>query len=527
MSNYPTLRNPLLDSSPPAASQRTRRFMMGGLSTSASIKSISSASTASFKSLFTRSIQQLSSVGSQMRLGQSHKRIGPSLTFSAGKGAGGAEKYFAKPKTMKRTGSLMVATHKEVQEEPMVHYNGSYNTMDQFSDEQLQWIYSEPVSGIGVRQPLKDCCTDSIVMRKPVKRSQTFPTVRQPARPVSSKAMFYLRVIQITNKNTSKPCYLRCAVQINQDIMMGQHVASEKCGKNSTQADVDEIFLLDFDEPSTVTVRVFSQPRSALGGLFANRSRQQDSYLGREDFQVSVRPTDKELRRVQLVDGPECDLIVVCGTFVSIGAQALLENRRLFSEYITVYARGRGIPKWERYWAALHGNELLLYDFEYKESRPPLFVIPLRYFVLAMHPSVEDDERQVDVGALGLALQFTERVVNPREVWTFDEDDVSHFEGRMYVLPDNAVMSAQWEAAFAQVASFLDEFRNLQEDSQDDEEEDEYDSDEYDEDEDEEKEFRSSLSDLGRGFETLSLLDHTHPCHYHNSGKYVPAKFLW
>lgn len=108
-----------------------------------------------------------------MRLGQSHKRIGPSLTFSAGKGAGGAEKYFAKPKAMKRTGSLMVTHPKETPEEPMVHYNGAYNTMDQFSNEQLQWISSEPVSEIGVRQPLKDCSTDSIVMRKPVKRSQT------------------------------------------------------------------------------------------------------------------------------------------------------------------------------------------------------------------------------------------------------------------------------------------------------------------------------------------------------------------
>lgn len=157
-----------------------------------------------------------------------------------------------------------------------------------------------------------------------------------------------------------------------------------------------------------------------------------------------------------------------------------------------------------------------------------MFVIPLRYFVLAMHPSVEDDERLVDVGAIGLALQFTERVVNPREVWTFDEDDVSHFEGRMYVLPDNAAVSAQWEAAFAQVASFLDEFRNL-EDDEDDEDDDGYDSDEYEDDEQEEEEegFRSSLSDLGRGFETLSLLDHTHPGHYHHNDKYVPAKFLW
>lgn len=79
---------------------------------------------------------------------------------------------------------------------------------------------------------------------------------------------------------------------------------------------------------------------------------------------------------------------------------------------------------------------------------------------------MDDDERQVDVGPLGLALQFIERALSKRDLRRLEE--TPHFECRMYVLPDTMEESRDWEAAFAYVASLLDQYRNMDHDDDDD-----------------------------------------------------------
>ena len=102
---------------------------------------------------------------------------------------------------------------------------------------------------------------------------------------------------------------------------------------------------------------------------------------------------------------------------------------------------------------------MLLFDFEFKDSRPPLHEIPLDYFVHVSHPPTDDDERQVDVGSLGLALQFTERALNMQDLRYLEE--TTCFECRMYVLPDSMVTSRDWEQAFAYVAGILNQYRDM------------------------------------------------------------------
>ncbi|KAI8144827.1 hypothetical protein BJV82DRAFT_667373 [Fennellomyces sp. T-0311] len=433
MADYPTVKNPLLQSSPPP-----RRSTSGGTSSSLTIKGLSSAS---FRNFFSKSFHQLSSASTQIRLaGSSHKRIGPSSSFTD-------------TKVVKKQ---CATTTKGASSDPIVHYNGPCDTLDQLPGEKLTWIKQEPVSAEGLRHPLLDC-SGSIVLRKPVTRSQTFPLAQQPLSIAAPKATFYLRVIQIVSQNASKACYFRCSVQVDQCICTGAHASAEKCGKHNIQADFDETFLFDIDQPTAATLKVFTLPKPSI---FSTRSHlQEETCIGKEEFKISVQPCEKVLRRITVGSTPSCQILVIYGTFVSSGAQVLLDNKCIYAGFITVYIRGRSTPKWERFWAALHGTKLLLYDFEFKDSRPPLYEIPLDYFVHVSHPPTDDDERQVDVGSLGLALQFTERALNPQDLRYLE--DTTCFECRMYVLPDSMTTSRDWEQAFAYVAGILNQYRDM------------------------------------------------------------------
>ncbi|KAI7854796.1 hypothetical protein BDC45DRAFT_508147 [Circinella umbellata] len=484
MPDYPTVKNPLLSSSPSTSTSSPRRLGSGGASASLTIKGLSSAS---FRNFFSKSFHQLSTAGTQIRLGgTSHKRIGPSTSFTADT----KKRPYLTNKvsgTVLSTSSTQVATqiggtnfsgrssnnnnnitnnNKNYKNgtiggkggsDPVVHYNGPCDTLDQLPAEKLAWVKREPVSAEGLRHPLLDC-SGSIVLRKPVTRSQTFPLVQQPISVAVPKATFYLRVIQLVSQNASKPCYFRCAVQVDKCICSGGHIIAEKCGKHNIQADIDETFLFDIDQPTNAILRVFTQQKPSI--FNARAHLQEETMIGKEEFRISVQPGDKVLRRITLGSAPACQLLVIYGTYVSSGAQVLLDNKSIYAGYITVYIRGRATPKWERFWASLHGTRLLLYDFEFKESRPPSYEIPLDYFVHVSHPPTDDDERQVDVGSLGLALQFTEKALNKHDLRYLEETTL--FECRMYVLPDSMTASRDWEHALAYVATLLNQYRDME-----------------------------------------------------------------
>jgi len=86
-------------------------------------------------------------------------------------------------------------TAKSMDNEPLVHYNGPYQTLESLPAEKLNWIKDEQTSTL-VKNPLTNY-TKSIVLRKPLTRSQTYPALTSNAYSRSlqtkPKGMFYLR----------------------------------------------------------------------------------------------------------------------------------------------------------------------------------------------------------------------------------------------------------------------------------------------------------------------------------------------
>ncbi|ORZ18021.1 hypothetical protein BCR42DRAFT_436771 [Absidia repens] len=131
-------------------------------------------------------------------------------------------------------------------------------------------------------------------------------------------------------------------------------------------------------------------------------------------------------------------------------AQSLLANQVLYADFITVYVRGSIIPRWQRYWGVLQATKLTLYDFEYKETKAAQVILPLDGLGKVFYPShiEDDDEQMVDVGRLGLALQFTASQLP------------SYGTGnRIFILPDDNHSCQGWEESFSYSASLVEEFK--------------------------------------------------------------------
>lgn len=170
MSNYPKVPNPMLS---PARPPPNQRGLLGRFSTSTSLKGLSSASTASFKNFFSKSFHQLSSASSYIRPAAS-KRIGPASITSD------TRKQDYDDDAIYKNTLHFAQYHNHVLKksspaglnEPIIYYNGPWDTLDELPDDKLEWIKNEPVTTEGLRHPLTDC-SGSIVFRKPVTRSQT------------------------------------------------------------------------------------------------------------------------------------------------------------------------------------------------------------------------------------------------------------------------------------------------------------------------------------------------------------------
>lgn len=169
MSNYPTIRNPLLPS-PPTSSSRSRfrkTELLSNLSlanTSSTIKT--SMSTASIRSFMSQTINQLSNASSTFRFGP-NKRImpsTPSTTISTNFLSKSVTDHIINKPSKKK--DLQNTTC-----EPLVHYNGPFHTLESLPMEKLNWIKDEQTS-VFVKNPLTNY-SRSIVLRKPLSRSQT------------------------------------------------------------------------------------------------------------------------------------------------------------------------------------------------------------------------------------------------------------------------------------------------------------------------------------------------------------------
>ncbi|KAF1804010.1 hypothetical protein FB192DRAFT_1279406 [Mucor lusitanicus] len=344
------------------------------------------------------------------------------------------------------------------QSEPYVHYNGPFETLDQLPKEKLDWITQETSNSKDLRHPLLDY-PRSIVLRKPHHKNSSLlgHHHHHQSNLMKPKATFYIRA-----------CLLRSSMELNDQLFEGSFAVSQKCGKNGSQANLDETYILQVFfmpmSPSSTTLSIYAQPKTTLGA-FNSRFRQPEVCLGSQVFKIPMRPCEKKLKRITLHDAEgnnQYQVLVVYGTFVSSRVMTLLDNKLIYEGFITVYTRGKLIPAssilrfiiWARYWATLYPGHIELYDFEYKERRKALYKISIKALLDVFHPPTDDDERLVDVGSLGLALQFS------HESLSMEENSMNpDFEYRMYILPDDHERSQEWEQALMHAASLINEFR--------------------------------------------------------------------
>ncbi|CEP16549.1 hypothetical protein [Parasitella parasitica] len=360
---------------------------------------------------------------------QSHLKLSNRFTHSSRK----VVPTSSKERKKKVSSSVRLTPHIKQQEqsEPYVHYNGPFETLDQLPKEKLDWVTQETSNSKELRHPLLDY-PRSIVLRKPHYKSSSMlgHHHHHSSNLMKPKATFYIRVLQVINQNSSKSCLLRSSIQLNDQLFEGSFAVSQKCGKNGSQANLDETYILDVEKPSTTTLSIYAQPKTTLGAL-NSRFRQPEICLGRQVFKIPMRPTEKKLKRITIQDAEgnnQYQVLVVYGTFVS--------SRR-----------------WARYWAALYPGHIELYDFEYKERRKALYKISIKALLDVFHPPTDDDERLVDVGSLGLALQFSHESLSKENSMNPD------FEYRMYILPDDHERSQEWEQSLMHAASLINEFR--------------------------------------------------------------------
>jgi hypothetical protein len=131
----PTIRNPLID---------TKKM---------------NASTSSFTKFLSTSLYQLSSAAGSGRFGHK-KKIVPHISSSKSSDTDLDQRIVHRKQKGENT-------------EPLIHYNGPLETLDQLPEEKLNWITRESLENSNeLRHPLLDY-PRSIVFRKPRDKRQT------------------------------------------------------------------------------------------------------------------------------------------------------------------------------------------------------------------------------------------------------------------------------------------------------------------------------------------------------------------
>ncbi|KAI7866172.1 hypothetical protein BDF14DRAFT_1816874 [Spinellus fusiger] len=449
MSGYPIVKNPMLPSPPPK--RLTRSHLFRTFSNVSAIKA--SVSTNNFYKFMSQSLMQISNAKATVKL-TSSRRIMPDQKTPIPTERVVLSNVIKKSDILDKAESTL---------EPIVHYNGPYYTMDQLPKEKLNWIREEHTSGF-LGQNLKNNSSNYgqyTVLCKPYTSSQAITMKGPMKRSNEPKGTFYMRILQVTNTDSSKPCKYRCSVQINDEFCMSRYVKSEKRGKNSTEANFDETFLFDIAEPTTVTISLYAQSTSSK--LFGIKHKEQDTCVGEESLNVTLIPSEKHLQRFEIHNKSNSDkysayqVLAVFGMYLSQRAQVVLEKTVLISDYVTVYVQGSMAPKRERFWAVLRGTQLEMRDFEYRENRPPRYVIPLDNLMEVFYPVLdEDDKHQIMNESHCLALQFSEGCLSPSEESRILSDPDS-FEYRMYILSDTAEDADDWFNSLQYVLSIFNE----------------------------------------------------------------------
>jgi hypothetical protein len=102
----------------------------------------------------------------------------------------------------------------------------------------------------------------------------------------------------------------------------------------------------DVDKPSTTRLSIYVQAKTTFGAL-NSRFRQPEVCLGSQEFKITMRPSEKKLKRITVQDKESNDqyqVLVLYGTYVSSRVMTLLDNKLIYEGFITVYTRGKLIP---------------------------------------------------------------------------------------------------------------------------------------------------------------------------------------
>ncbi|KAI7901873.1 uncharacterized protein BX663DRAFT_512679 [Cokeromyces recurvatus] len=128
-------------------------------------------------------------------------------------------------------------------------------------------------------------------------------------------------------------------------------------------------------------------------------------------------------------------------------SEELLKSQKhcLKGDYLTVYTRGKAYPTWKRYWVIAKEDQLILYDFTYKDSKEPLGVIPLTYLLSVNKPSLDDCENTGIARTTGFVLQFSKS--NPLVFKTVRLDQEEELEGKIFIYGDNELNTNYWRKA--------------------------------------------------------------------------------
>ncbi|ORZ18022.1 hypothetical protein BCR42DRAFT_450544, partial [Absidia repens] len=217
---YPVVRNPLLESEDKSAEQHP--FM-----TNMAIKWNGSRIRQIFISA------------------KSAKRIVPSSLDTNYKNNDAKTRVLLKFATSKANDSHSTTKHKNVKSTPVgpdVYYNGSAETLDDLPQDKLKWIYQT--------SPAENHLTQSASPQSVVLRN---PQMKRQSKDLSSPmAMVYWHVLDVVNLSFAKESAYYCTVQIHDQTFTGKTAVSDKYGKHYAQAKINEVYLFDLDQASTM-----------------------------------------------------------------------------------------------------------------------------------------------------------------------------------------------------------------------------------------------------------------------------------
>ncbi|ORZ21428.1 hypothetical protein BCR42DRAFT_434325 [Absidia repens] len=126
--------------------------------------------------------------------------------------------------------------HHDSYQGPSVYYNGSIDTLDEFSEDRLAWLLQPST----VEDHLSQWASPhSVALRKPnVIDHSSYKITSNPM------AMLYLRVFDVVKSTSAKASSFHCKVQIHDQIYNGVPTPCVKYEKQSSQAEIDEVYLL-------------------------------------------------------------------------------------------------------------------------------------------------------------------------------------------------------------------------------------------------------------------------------------------